>query len=148
LTVNYDTDPTGILLYDLFINELKFDFNKLFITNSVLCLPRKVDVGNFPVKNEIRKKCNKHLKEFILEFDPKIVCPLGVKALNATNLFEKHNFTKMKDVVAKELDWFGRKLFPLYHTANRARNKTTGRIEEMQRQDWRKLNQLYNKIII
>lgn len=146
LTVDEFTDPSGRFFKKLLEDELKLNNNKLFFTNSVLCLPRRNNEGKYPVKSEILKKCNKHLMRFILEFNPKIVCPLGNKALQATNndLMERHNIKRMKDAVAKEINWFGRILFPLYHTSRISRN--LNRSAEMQKKDWEKLALLYNKI--
>ncbi len=145
LTVNPDTDPSGKLFYDFFINELKFSIENLFVTNSVLCLPT-VKNGKYPVTAKLINNCSGNLVRLIEEFDPIIVCPLGTISLAATKQIYNHDYNRMKDAVAKETIWFNRILFPLYHTSVLARNKRYGRPEDLQRKDWRKLNILYKKL--
>jgi uracil-DNA glycosylase family 4 len=145
LTVDPDTDPSGKLFYDLFINELQFSLENLFITNSVLCLP-EYRKGKYSVTAKLRSNCKNNLIRLIEEFAPIIVCPLGTVALAATKSIDNHNYNRMKDAVAQKTIWFNRILFPLYHTSVLARNKRNGRPEDLQREDWRKLNKLYEKL--
>ncbi len=146
LTVDPNTDPSGKLFYDLFTNELQLSIENLFVTNSVLCLPAEKKEGEYPVTAKLRSNCKNNLIRLIEEFDPIIVCPLGNIALAATKSIDNHTYSRMKDAVVKETIWFNRILFPLYHTGSKARNKRNGRPEELQREDWRKLKQLYNKL--
>jgi len=145
LTVDPNTDPSGKLFYDLFTNELQFNIENLFVTNSVLCLPNEKK-GKFPVTAKLLGNCKTNLIRLIEEFDPIIVCPLGTKALMATKSIANHNYNRMKDAVANETVWFNRILFPLYHTSLLARNKRNGRPVNFQREDWRKLRELYIKL--
>lgn len=145
LTADPDTDPSGKLFYDLFTNELQFSIENLFVTNSVLCLPAEKK-GKYPVTAKLISNCKNNLVRLIEEFDSIIVCPLGNIALTATKSIDNHKYSRMKDAVAKETIWFNRILFPLYHTSALARNKRNGRPEDLQREDWRKLKQLYKKL--
>jgi len=63
ITVGPDTDPTGSFFYDLFINELRFSLDDLFITNSVLCLP----VNDGPLSSQ-RNNCLPILRQMIEDF--------------------------------------------------------------------------------
>ena len=126
----------------MFTNELQFKIEDLFVTNSVLCLPAAYN-GKYPISSKLRLNCRKNLIKLIEEFSPIIVCPLGTVALAATKSIDNHKYNRLKDAVAREIQWFTRILFPLYHTSRLARNKRNGRPEELQRQDWRKLKDLY-----
>jgi len=138
LTVEPNTDPSGRFFHDLFINELQFSIEDLFVTNSVLCLPaRKKD--KYPVSSAQRSNCIVMLRRMIDELNPKIVCPMGTKALKATDKLENHGYSKMETSVANPTSWYGRILFPLFHTSGQARNPRNGRPETMQRKDWRRL---------
>jgi uracil-DNA glycosylase family 4 len=144
LTVEPNTDPSGRLFYDLFVNELKFDIRDLFITNSVLCLPLNKN-GKYPVTSRQQANCSGILRRMIDLFNPIIVCPVGAKALVATNRLQEHGRTMMATAVAKPTHWYGRTLFPLYHTSGQARNPRNGRPEQKQRADWRSLRTTWEK---
>jgi uracil-DNA glycosylase family 4 len=93
--------------------------NEVFITNSVLCNPQKDDGTNdTPARHEI-ENCAEHLEAQIRLVDPKIVAPLGAKALYALNLIEEHNLELATSIRTARL-WFGRALVPLYHPGQRA----------------------------
>jgi len=145
LTVDPNTDPSGKLFYDLFTKELNREIEDLFVTNSVLCLPAGTN-GKYPVTRLLRNNCKENLSRLIKEFEPLIVCSLGNKALATTKLLEYHKYNQMKDAAAKEINWYGRILFPLFHTSLLARNPRFGRPEELQREDWRNLRKLYNRL--
>lgn len=145
LTVEPDTDPSGKFFYDLFVNELRFCIKDLFVTNSVLCLPVKKN-GKYPVSALQQKNCSDILRRMIDIFKPLIVCPVGGKALIALRRIQNHCHVNMADAVAKPTPWYGRILFPLYHTSAQARNPRNGRIEVKQRSDWRKLRRIWEKV--
>ena len=145
LTIDSKTDPSGTYFYELFRKELGFNDHQLFVTNSVLCLPDFKN-GNYPVTAKQRNNCSYFLKNLILNFNPLIVCTLGTKALKATSIIKNHPYEKMSEAVGKKLKWFGRYLYPLYHTSPKARNPRNGRIEKLQREDWSELRQLYDEL--
>jgi uracil-DNA glycosylase family 4 len=145
ITVDSQTDPSGAFFHDLFVNELRLDVEKdLFVTNSVLCLPAPRN-GKYPVSRTQMENCSKRLRELIDTFRPLIVSPLGTKALKATTLLEDHGLRNMADAVGRQRSWYGRILYPLYHTSSQARNPRNGRVEGLQRADWRKLRELLDK---
>jgi uracil-DNA glycosylase family 4 len=145
LTIDPNTDPSGKLFYDLFTNELNREIEDLFVTNCVLCLPFE-NKGKYPVTSKLKNNCKSNVIRLIQEFEPLIVCPLGTVALLAVKSIDDHKYYRMKDAVAKEIKWYGRILFPLYHTSLLARNPRFGRPEIFQREDWRKLAKLYEKL--
>jgi uracil-DNA glycosylase family 4 len=144
LTVEPETDPSGRFFHDLFVNELRFSMQNLFVTNSVRCLPIRKN-GKFPVTSLQQLNCAGILRSMIDLFNPIIVCPVGTKALIATNRISKHGYRKMANAVAKSTQWYDRILFPLYHTSGQARNPRNGRPEEDQRADWRGLRAAWKK---
>lgn len=144
LTVDHDTDPSGRLFYDLFTAELLFPLNDLFVTNSVLCLPAE-KTGKFPVSTPQRRNCLPVLRQLIDIFNPLIVCPMGTKALLATDRICSHGLRTMAMAVANPLSWYDRILFPLFHTSAQARNPRNGRPEPQQRADWQKLRTVWEQ---
>jgi uracil-DNA glycosylase len=150
LTVDPDTDPSGEFFWDLFTRELCLDLEKyLFLTNSVLCLPR-LSNDKFTVTSRHINYCSTWLKKIIDVFQPRIVCTIGKKALRATEKIEEHFLYKKKlaEIVAAPFQWYGRTLYPLFHTALLGRKPPTGRSDELQRADWRKLRQLYDALTL
>jgi len=146
LTVGPDTDPSGKYFWKYFIECLGLGIDKyLFFTNCVLCLPRTSNNGDYSVTSRHIDNCSLWFRLMIDMFQPKIVCSVGEKAFKAAALIENHNKCKYKltDVVAEYFPWYGRILYPLFHTGLQARY---WRSEELQRSDWRKLRELYDKL--
>jgi uracil-DNA glycosylase len=94
LTVEPNTDPSGRFFHDLFVNELQFPIEDLFVTNSVLCLPAMRN-GKYPVTSLQQSNCSGILRNIIDLFNPLIVCPVGGKALVATSRLHDHGHKKM-----------------------------------------------------
>ncbi len=144
LTVDPRTDPSGRFFHDLFTNELRFSIGDLFITNSVLCLPAE-KAGKFPVSPRQRTNCIKILRQIIDNFAPIIVCPMGTKALLATEEIYPHGYRMMAKAAAIPTPWYARILFPLFHTSAQARNPRNGRPDSKQRADWRSLRAVWEQ---
>lgn len=142
ITVDPRTDPSGRFFHYLFTCELGFPTDDLFITNSVLCLPAEKG-GKFPVSPKQRINCRPILREMIDNFGPIIVCPMGTRALIATEQIYPHGYRTMAEAVAIPTPWYGRVLFPLFHTSGQARNPRNGRPEPQQRADWRRLREVW-----
>lgn len=145
LTIGPNTDPSGKFFHDLFLKELQFSEKDRFVTNSVLCLPALKN-GKYPVTSLQQSNCINNLNELIAVFNPLLVCPMGAKALAATSRLEEHGYKTMAVSVAKPTPWYGRILFPLYHTSGQARNPRNGRPEDRQREDWRKLRAVWQNL--
>lgn len=141
LTYDRQTDPSGRFARQLMVEELRLDPRFFQVTNSVLCLPAK-GKGKFTVSGAQRKLCSSMLREQIQVLDPTVVVSVGGAALAATRMLEDHGLRRKVGAVAHPISWFGRLLFPLFHTSMQARNGPGGRSEEQQRRDWRELRQV------
>jgi uracil-DNA glycosylase len=100
--------------FEKLLASIKLTRADIFITNSVLCSPRKPSGANDkPTREEIRN-CSDFLRRLIEVINPPVVATLGAVALAALRLIEPHDF-KLKDDAARILTWNGRRLVPLYH---------------------------------
>ncbi len=100
--------------FQILIDSIGLKREDIFITNSVMCSPRKPNGANRrPKQSEIRN-CSGFLKRTIDLIDPKIVVTLGAVALEALKSVEQHDL-KIKDAVAVPVRWYGRTLIPFYH---------------------------------
>jgi hypothetical protein len=70
---------------------------------------------------------------------PAVVATLGGQALAAVGLIEPHGLKSVNAAVARPVPWFGRWLYPLFHTGLLARNGPKGRSADQQRSDWHSL---------
>ncbi|HZO24428.1 MAG TPA: uracil-DNA glycosylase [Chloroflexota bacterium] len=120
-------DRTGVPLsgdqtgrnFDAFLASADIDRSSVFITNAVLCNPRKPDGRNDrPRTGEIRN-CSMHLRALIDLLDPPWVVSLGRAALDALALIEPHGRVLARDI-GVAAPWYGRQLVPLYHPGPRA----------------------------
>ena len=100
--------------FEKLMASIKLSREEIFITNTVLCSPRKPSGANDkPTKTEIRN-CSDFLRRTIEVINPPIIATLGAVALDALKLIAPHEFT-LKESAAKILNWNGRQLVPLYH---------------------------------
>ena len=87
---------------------------RIFITNAVLCNPRKPSGANRrPTAQEIAN-CSDFLRRQIETIDPAIVVTLGQVALAALGRIEYHRFS-LREHAGRICRWNGRVLVPLYH---------------------------------
>lgn len=116
---------------------------EIFITNSVLCSPRKPGGANDrPSRTEIRN-CSDFLRRQIELINPRLIATLGAVALEALKLIEPHDFT-LRDHAARKLRWNGRTVFPLYHPSPQV--IITVRSLEQQQRDYRALRRAIQTI--
>jgi DNA polymerase len=109
---------------------------EIFITNSVLCSPRKPSGANDrPTKKEI-SNCSDYLRRQIELVNPRVIATLGAVALDALKLIAPHAYT-LRDHAATILKWQGRRLVPLYHPSPQV--IITVRPMAQQRRDYRAL---------
>ncbi len=141
LTYDLNDDSTARFTTELIESELGLPLPFFQVTNAVLCLPREHG-GKFPVTGVQAKACSEHIKNQILTLQPVIVATVGGVALRALSYIERHSLTRLSECVAKPKPWFGRLLYPLYHTSQLGR---IGRPADKQRQDWRKLRRVMAK---
>ena len=65
----------------------------------------------------------------------------------ATEGICSHGLRTMAASAANPLSWYGRILFPLFHTSAQARNPKNGRPDSQQRADWRKLRAVWEQVL-
>lgn len=105
--------------FDTFLARAGIDRARVFVTNAVLCNPRRTDgLNDRPRAAEIRS-CSEHLRAQIDLLDPAWVVSLGRTALDALNLIEPHGLS-LAEHVGTARAWYGRQLVPLYHPGPRA----------------------------
>ncbi|MBX3276411.1 MAG: uracil-DNA glycosylase [Acidobacteria bacterium] len=100
--------------FEKLLHSIALRREEIFITNSVLCSPRKPSGANDkPTRAEI-SNCSDFLQRQIELIDPPLIATIGAVALDAIKRIEPHDFS-LKQHAARILDWNGRKLVPLYH---------------------------------
>ena len=100
--------------FEALLSSIGLTRDEIFITNSVLCSPRKASGANDkPTLGELRN-CSDFLRRQVELLDPPIVVTLGAVALAAIKRIEPHPFL-LQEHAAQILPWHGRKLIPLYH---------------------------------
>ncbi len=102
---------------------------QVFITNAVLCNPRRPDGANRPPSAAEVRACSGWLQAQIALVDPMVVITLGATALRALALIEPHRY-RLRECVARPLPWNGRILVPLYHPSPRAGLSRSDREQE------------------
>lgn len=109
----FSGDKSGANFQQL-LDSINLKREEIFITNTVLCSPRKASGANRkPTVREI-KNCAGFLRRTIELINPKIIATLGAVALEGLKTIEYHNFSLKQDA-AKVFFWNERKLIPLYH---------------------------------
>src|SRR5262247_665317 len=122
--------------FEALLQSIDLTRHDIFITNSVLCSPRKPSGANDrPNRLEIRN-CSGFLRRQIELIDPPVIATLGAVALDALRSVDPHNYL-LRDVAAQILTWNGRLLVPLYHPSPQV--IITVRTLEQQKLDFRVL---------
>ncbi len=117
--------------FEKLLASIKLSREEIFITNTVLCSPRKPSGANDkPTKTEIRN-CSDFLRRTIEVINPPIIATLGAVALDALKLIEPHEFT-LKSAAAKILNWNGLQLVPLYHPSPQVLITARTLVEQLQ----------------
>lgn len=100
--------------FQKFLDSIELKRDDIFITNAVMCSPRKENGANrSPKKSEI-KNCSAFLQRTIQLLQPKVVATLGSVALEALKAIEYHQIS-LKNDIGKSFEWNERILVPLYH---------------------------------
>ncbi len=97
-----------------YIASIKLAREEIFITNSVLCNPRKESGANRKPSTRESLNCASFLQRQIELVAPQVVVTLGAVALAALGRIEYHQFS-LKDSAGRVCAWNGRLLVPLYH---------------------------------
>ncbi|GAI94766.1 unnamed protein product, partial [marine sediment metagenome] len=114
----------------------------IFITNAVLCNPRKADGNNDSPKNSEIRNCSSHLKETLDIIKPKFVVPLGKVALTALRMIHPIEI-ELRESVGQLFSWNGYQVYPLFHPGPRA---FVWRTKARQLEDYKSLAKLLMKI--
>lgn len=91
----------------------------LFITNAVLCNPRRADGRNRGPRAAELANCREHLAATIEVIQPALVVTLGRVALAALAALQPHGLP-LRAAVGRPTPWDGRWLLPLYHPGPQA----------------------------
>ena len=109
----FSGDKSGANFQKL-LDSIRLKREEIFITNTVLCNPRKSSGANRKPSKREMKNCAEYLKRTIEIINPGIIVTLGAVALEGLQAIEYHQFT-LKREVAQILKWNKRLLIPLYH---------------------------------
>jgi len=146
-------DKTGIPLhgdvtgnnFEKLLDSTRWIRSDIFITNAVLCCPTDENGRvRTPIRQEV-KNCRSYLERIIDLVNPKVVVPLGQKALEALKEIEHHQLILKQDV-ATYTEWNGRFIYPLYHPSPQVIN-TKIRTMQQQRTDFKQLEHNYKNRI-
>jgi DNA polymerase len=97
-----------------YIASINLTRDRIFITNSVLCNPRKESGANRKPSVKESLNCVAFLRRQLELIEPRVVVTLGAVALAALGRIEYHQFS-LKDSAGRVCEWHGRLLVPLYH---------------------------------
>lgn len=100
--------------FQALLDSINLKREEIFITNTVLCSPRKESGANRKPTVKEMKNCAGFLERTINLINPKIIVTLGTVALEGLRRIAYHNFT-LKLEAASILEWNKRLLIPLYH---------------------------------
>jgi uracil-DNA glycosylase family 4 len=100
--------------FQRFIASIGLKRADIFITNAVLCNPRRESGANRqPTRKEIIN-CSDFLRRQIEAIDPRVVVTLGAVSLDALRRIEYHDLF-LKEAAGHVYEWSGRLLVPVYH---------------------------------
>jgi len=134
-------DKTGDNFESL-LNDIGWHRNEVFITNAILCAPKKPNGNNdTPSKEEIIN-CLLYLQMTIDLIKPEIIVTLGIKALEALSYIYFHAYN-LRNSVGKKLQWKNILLFPMYHPGPRS---LVHRNMESHKRDFKKLAKIVHPI--
>lgn len=100
--------------FQMLLDSINLKRGEIFITNAVLCSPRKPSGANRRPKKSEMNNCAAFLENTINLINPPIIVTLGTVALEAIKRIEMHDL-KIKENVANVIMWNKRLLIPLYH---------------------------------
>jgi DNA polymerase len=127
--IPFSGDASGVN-FDALIASIGLSRADIFITNTVLCSPRKESGANDrPTRTEIGN-CSDFLRRQIEVINPRLIVTLGAVALDSLRLIEPHQY-QLRDSVARILPWNGRLLVPLYHPSPRVTNAARPLAQQM-----------------
>lgn len=87
---------------------------EIFITNAVLCNPRRASGANRPPTKTEVANCSDFLRRQIELIDPRVIVTLGAVSLEALRRIEYHELF-LRGAAGRIYEWNGRLLVPVYH---------------------------------
>jgi DNA polymerase len=100
--------------FSRFIASVGLTRADIFITNAVLCNPRRASGANRqPTRQEV-VNCSGFLRRQIEAIDPSVIVTLGAVSLDALRRIEYHELS-LKEAAGQVYEWSGRLLVPVYH---------------------------------
>ena len=130
--------------FQKFLDSINLRREEIFITNAVLCSPRKPSGANrSPRKSEVNN-CSVFLDKTIELINPKIIATLGAVSLEALKKLKYHQFS-LKTDVGKILLWNAHLLVPLYHPSPQV--LASHRREQEQLEDYKVLANAIEKTV-
>ena len=120
--------------FERYLASINLARDEIFITNSVLCNPRKESGANRKPSVGESLNCAAFLRRQIELINPRVVVTLGAVALAALSRIEYHQFS-LKDWAGRVCAWNGRLLVPLYHPSPQV--LASHRREDAQLRDYR-----------
>lgn len=97
-----------------FLSSINLPREEIFITNAVLCNPRKPSGANRKPTGAEVLNCSGFLRRQIEILNPRVVVTLGAVSLAALRLVEYHDLS-LKENAGQVHEWNGRLLVPVYH---------------------------------
>jgi uracil-DNA glycosylase len=116
-----------------FIASIGLTRASLFITNAVLCNPRRASGANRPPTRREIANCSDFLRRQIEIVNPRVIVTLGAVSLDALRRIEYHELF-LKEAAGQVYEWGGRLLVPLYHPSPQV--LACARREEAQLRDY------------
>ena len=139
--ISFDNeDPSARFFKELF-STVGINRKDVFITNAVLCYPSaEWYVDTAPHRKQIMN-CLSFLERQIKVVNPRLIVTLGLTALRAVkysfpNSVQLKRF-RLRDNVGEVITDVTPAIYPLYHTASKARATRPG---QKQREDWQKIH--------
>jgi uracil-DNA glycosylase family 4 len=100
--------------FSRFLASIPLTRDTIFITNAVLCNPRKPSGANRKPSAAEVLNCSGFLRRQIEVINPRVVVTLGAVSLAALRLVEYHDLS-LRESVGQIHEWNGRLLVPVYH---------------------------------
>jgi uracil-DNA glycosylase len=100
--------------FQRYLDSINLSRSDLFITNAVLCNPRKESGANRPPTRTEIESCSEYLRRLVELVDPRVVVTMGRIALEALRGVAPHELS-LRASAGRVGVWNGRLLVPLYH---------------------------------
>jgi DNA polymerase len=97
-----------------YLASINLPRERIFITNAVLCNPRRSTGANRTPTVKEMANCSDFLRRQINLISPRVIVTMGRVSLEALRRIEYHQLN-LKEAAGKVFEWGGRLLVPLYH---------------------------------